>query len=396
MALVERFCATRFCDTRDLGLLTAPPFDVLDRAQITHYQSKSDYNITYLSKNAKTEAPTQDRYNHLPKILKRWHDQGVLKKDSQPSLYYHEHTFKWMGQAFERKGFFAMIDLSKGVSRILPHERTIASHVQDRLDLMRQTDIFLSPIFLIAQDPNQHLYQALSQFTPPDPASFETLGADQHVFASLSNKAHEQTLIDHCLSHDLLLADGHHRFEMAKHYAQERNQATRVLAYITSSRDPGLLLTSIHRGLKINIEMSKWLLQAQHMFKCYPLSKRQFDQSGTPFAYVDHGQNKMYLYSIDSDSNYPTEIFQKAIIDPIQDLDPQLTYFKDAGHLKDFALSDPHHLTFWLKPLVIDNVFETCKKQKTLPPKSTYFLPKVLDGLVMCETLKKSNKAAAI
>ncbi|MEZ4818376.1 MAG: DUF1015 domain-containing protein [Bdellovibrionota bacterium] len=383
------FCATRYQDSIALDKVTAPPYDVLQPKMIETLRAQSPYNAVYLSKNKNKNLPHP--YAHIPDILKTWHAEKVLQTDAKPFYYYAEDTFTFEGLSKTRKGFFALIEIQKGETKIIPHEHTLKKHIQDRLHLMDQTNAHLSPIFLIGDDPEQTLYNIISSITPSTPQTFKRIDTgEEQTFGTITDLKIQQQIQSYFENHDLLIADGHHRFKTALEYANTHNTTSHVLAFIASSADPGLVLSSIHRAIKHEKSAYAWIQDKMDLFTPQPLSKDFFEQSDTPFALLDYTHQIMYLYKTPT-TKTPTISFEKNIIENQMQIDlrtsqgqNQVKFFKHDQDLQNYC-QQKQALGFWLKAMKIEDVFDICKRGEILPQKSTYFFPKVLDGLVYCE-----------
>lgn len=389
MAKVLPFCATRYQDNICLEDVTAPPYDVLNATLVEQLRAKSPYNPVYLSKN-----PNQDSdkiYDHIPQILQEWHDEGVLVKDDQPMYYYAKDTFMFEGVERTREGFFALIEVMEGKTKVIPHEHTISAHIKDRLDLMDQTNAFLSPIFLIGDDKGAPLHEIISKIEPKNIRTFHRMdaGLDQE-FGLIDDAKDLQAIEDYFNTRDLLIADGHHRFKTAMEYSKAHNTKAYVLAFIVSSADPGLVLSSIHRAVACSETPAQWVSQRLDLFDKHILSKEAFTNSNAPFALLDYENQHMYLYK-EPENETPTKSFQENILEKQMGVDlrteegqSKMRFFKHDVHLEEH-IKNNKHLGFWLKPMTIQDVFRVCKRGEILPQKSTYFFPKVLDGLVYYE-----------
>ncbi|MCB0273127.1 MAG: DUF1015 domain-containing protein, partial [Bdellovibrionales bacterium] len=384
MANVLPFCATRYHNDINLEQVTAPPYDVLNQTLIDQLRNQSPYNAVYLSRNPSKD--TEHLYDHIPVLFQQWHDNQILIKDKQPMFYYAKDTFMFEGKKQTREGFFAIIEVLEGKTKVIPHEHTIRAHIKDRLDLMDKTNALLSPIFLISDDKGAPLHEIISQIKPEQMRTFHRMDAgEDQEFGLIKDPKHIEAIQEYFQTRDLLIADGHHRFKTALEYAKTHQTKAYVLAFIVSSADPGLVLSSIHRAVKHEEDVLTWMNQRKDLFNSHILSKEVFSNSSAPFALLDYKNQKMYLYKHPEDET-PTLSFQENILEKQMGIDlrtdegqKRLRFFKHDHDLETYI--DQHKaLGFWLKPMTIQSVFRVCKRGEILPQKTTYFYPKVLDG----------------
>lgn len=390
MAVVLPFQATRY--TTPLTDVVAPPYDVLTDQLIASLKSKSPLNVTYLTHNAvETSSPTDSPYQHIGGLFQEWKRKSFLTKDPDPYFYYLKDQFTFEGAPYSREGILALICIEDGHTKILPHEHTLSYAVADRLALLKNTDVLFSPIFLIADDPKQEFYNLYKQATIEKPVRFSTLDDTvDHEFGLITQQNQIQAIAEVLSNQNLLIADGHHRYKTAVLYAQEKKQKTYVLAYITSSQSPGLVLSSIHRAVLTDTPLNDWMTLYETDFETHPLSKEKFKQSDKPFALIDYENQRMHLWKHPT-VEIPSVCFQKEILETKMNIflqnkadQKRLRYFKKSSELQDFAKQTPAIL-FWLNSVSIEKVFLACKEGNILPQKTTYFFPKIPDGLVFYE-----------
>src|ERR687892_94487 len=217
MAEVQPFRTLRY-DPAVVGSLDdviAPPYDVIDEEERARLAARSPYNVV------KIDLPPS--YEQAAETMHQWRERGVLVREDEPAVWVLRQDYAAPdGAERTRTGFFVRVRVEEyGPGRIRPHERTHPGPKEDRLNLTRATRANLSPIFSLF----------------PDPDTIE------RVAAILAEK-------------ELLIADGHHRYETARVYAEEvggEGEHRYVLMFLCSMSDPGLLVFPTHRllsGLK--------------------------------------------------------------------------------------------------------------------------------------------------
>src|SRR6266568_2793962 len=237
MVNIRPFAAIHYARQRemDLSKLIAPPYDGLDAV----YEKA---NVT----------------------LEAWLNSGVLIQDPRPALYPYMQSYEHNGKIFHRRGFFALVRLSPfGQGHVIPHEKTYANPIEDRLKLMRATRVQLSPIFGLYSDPRNRvanlLYERLGR-----PELSATLDEVKNDLWSVPEAEIENQVIDEMGGKPIYIADGHHRYTTALQYQEEMRQknggklpeahpANWCLFVLIGMQDDGLQILPTHRligGLK--------------------------------------------------------------------------------------------------------------------------------------------------
>ncbi|HZU75370.1 MAG TPA: DUF1015 domain-containing protein [Dehalococcoidia bacterium] len=258
MADVRPFRGLRYDPARagDLGRLIAPPFDVISPAQQRALHDASPYNAVHLEANL---APGAARYSTAATLLREWLGSGVLHTEREPAFYLYEQSFRRGGRGYRRRAVFARVRLEpfeRGIVR--PHEYTLSGPKEDRLQLLRATRTNISPVFCLyrsdAANPLARL--ALAEGAPGCVHAVDSAG-DQHALAPVLDPEAQQRIAAYLRPRTLYIADGHHRYETALRYRDERHaQAPSwtgdepenfVLMGLTAADDAGLLILPIHR-----------------------------------------------------------------------------------------------------------------------------------------------------
>ena len=263
MAEVQSFRGFRYDLARvgNLSDVIAPPYDVIDPTLQQALYDRSPYNTVRLILNKETPADTanDNRYARAAQSLRDWVREGILAQDSASSVYVYQQEFEIEGKRYTRKGFMARVRLEKfGTGRIYPHEETMSGPKADRLKLFHATNMNLSQIFGLYPDEAGEVQAKLDAATAralPIQAT-DHLGvvsrlwaiSDQHVISAVSSILSPKPVF---------IADGHHRYETALRYLDERQQAGEVpnaeapanfvLMMLVSMHDPGLVILPTHR-----------------------------------------------------------------------------------------------------------------------------------------------------
>ncbi|MEA2218548.1 MAG: hypothetical protein QOJ35_1174, partial [Solirubrobacteraceae bacterium] len=241
-----------------LQSLAAPPYDVIDPEQRAELQSRSPHNVVAI--DLPEDPDGGDRYAHAAELLARWRAEGAVVQDDEPAIWAVVQDYTAPdGRRLTRNGFFARVRVADyGPGAIRPHERTHAGPKADRLSLTRATRSNLSPIFSLYSDPELHAWRALRSAIGDDEPFAEVTDddgtrnrlwrvGDPDVIATVTQTASDA---------ELLIADGHHRYETARVYADEiggEGPHRYVLMCLVALQDEGLTVFPTHRlvdGLK--------------------------------------------------------------------------------------------------------------------------------------------------
>jgi uncharacterized protein (DUF1015 family) len=395
----------------DLADVVAPPYDVIDEAQRAELASRSAYNVVEL--DLPRDPGGGDPYEHAAELLGQWTDEGVLVRDSDPTIWALEQDYTAPdGSRLTRRGLIARVRLAPYGEGIRPHERTQPGPKEDRLRLTRATRHNLSPIFALHPgDAWRHLEPALGG----DPWGEVTDGdGTTHRAWRIDDPAVHGAIAEELAPGELLIADGHHRYETSLAYQREVGEggaADFVLMALVSLEDPGLTVFPTHRlisGLADDPAKQEALGSGlRELFEIEEVPKEQLDPSGVEgvgvFGYLDSHFNSAYRLRLASnpaldralagrseayrslDAAILEELVLKGILGMSTD---DIAAKRGIGYTPsiDEALAKlddgDYQAAFLLRPTPVDQVRDVATAGETMPPKSTYFFPKLLTGLV--------------
>jgi uncharacterized protein (DUF1015 family) len=398
-------------DRVSLPAVVAPPYDVIDDEQRSDLVGRSGHNVVEL--DLPRDPGGGDPYEHAARLLEKWTEDGILTRDTEPAIWALEQDYAAPdGSRLTRRGFLARVRLAPYGEGIRPHERTQPGPKEDRLRLTRATRHNLSPVFALHPgNAWRHLEPALSA----DPWGEVTDGdGTTHRVWRVADPSIHEALAAELEPGELLIADGHHRYETSLAYQREVGEggpADYVLMALVSLEDPGLTLFPTHRlisGLESDSARQEALGSGlKELFEVEELPTQQLDPGGTEgigvFGYIDsHFKQGFRLRLKDTDrldealgerSNaYRTldaaileELVLKGILGMSAD---DIAAKRGIGYTPsiDEALakldSGDYQAAFLLRPTPIDQVRAVAAEGETMPPKSTYFFPKLLTGIV--------------
>ncbi|MBV8959157.1 MAG: DUF1015 domain-containing protein, partial [Actinobacteria bacterium] len=252
MPRFEPFAGLRYSSDLPLDEVISPPYDVIDEPERKRLEERNAFN------SVRVELPqpdgTLDRYAAAQALLDQWRATGVLVRDDAPSFYVYRMEFAdEHGRPRHTTGVLGALELSKpGEGDVLPHERTMSKPKDDRLNLLRAAQANLSPVWGLSMAPG------LAKLTAVDgPADAEAVDDDgvRHQLWRVSDPEQLSAISDTVASAPVVIADGHHRFETALAYRDERRAANGdtagdydfLMAYIVELVDDELTVEAIHR-----------------------------------------------------------------------------------------------------------------------------------------------------
>jgi uncharacterized protein (DUF1015 family) len=394
--------------TGGLQDVVSPPYDVIDADQRAALLKRSPYNVVAID----LPEGGDDRYDNAAATLAQWRAQGVIVADETPALWTLAQEYTGPdGQRRTRQGFLARVRVEEyGAGRIRPHERTHPGPKEDRLRLTRATRANLSPIFSLYSDPTGEALGALRASDTEWAKTTDDDGTVNHL-GRVSDPDAIATAQRVLGSTELLIADGHHRYETARVYAEEiggEGPHRFVLMCLVALEDPGLTVFPTHRLVGGLDDEGRAALQrtVNLDFEIAPLSDmaalappandelligylpadgpavmlRLRDQSIADAALSDHAPAYRRL---------DTAVLESLVLTGALGMsDEDIDHLNGLGYARDFdqavALVADHRYdaAFFMAPTPIERVSEVAAAGESMPPKSTYFFPKVPTGLL--------------
>lgn len=416
MAEIQPLNALHY-DTAVAGALadvTSPPYDVIDAQQREKLLRRSPFNVVAIDL-PKAEADGRDAYSVAADLFEAWQLQGAVVRDSQPAIWAHTQRYTGPdGQQRTRRGFFCRVRIEGyGPGRVRPHERTHPGPKEDRLRLMRATRANLSPIFSLFSDPAGAAWQALEPATADEPWREVSDGdGTLHRIWRVSDPATIAAVQDTTRDAELLIADGHHRYETAAAYADEiggEGEHRYVLMCLVALEDPGLTVFPTHRLVRGLDEQRRQALREtlERDFLIEEVSAGQIapepGEGPLQLGYIDAHHRRPLRLTLRSqqiaDAALPgfsaayrqldTGVLEALLLKGALKLSDE-----DISHLNDFwyarstgealslVQSGEYELAFFMRPTPVSQVRNIASSGENMPPKSTFFYPKLLTGLL--------------
>jgi uncharacterized protein (DUF1015 family) len=412
---------------RDLAKVIAPPYDVISKTEQERLYKKSPYNFVRLDLSQEA-----DSYDAVAQALNDWLAQGIFERDQQPAIYFLSQRFKLKGgEEKERLGFFALTELQDfSNGDIRPHEKTHDAPKQDRLKLMLACQAQLSPIFALYAQPKQTINRILAVAVEGVAPwlDVEQDNGDHCRLWRITDSAVIQKIQQEMRDQQLLIADGHHRYEATlsyrDHMRRERGQWTGreafnyVMAYCANMNDDNVVILPTHRlvrgyahkpFLELEEALQTYFYVEQHpktpegkvsFLKALKAAAKKHRVIGASFKrdpryLILRLKNKRIMQRLAKDVSAPlreldVSTLHLLILEHILGMEPEqqeggdtVRYFEDEETVLQTLEKEEFQAAFLLNAPKAEEVLAIAAAGEKMPQKSTYFYPKLSSGLIV-------------
>jgi uncharacterized protein (DUF1015 family) len=391
-----------------LDAVAAPPYDVIDPEQRAQLAGRSPYNVV------RVDLPEgePDAYAEAAKTFARWQEEGAVVRDDEPALWTLTQDYTGPdGRRLTRRGVFARVRVEDyGPGRIRPHERTHPGPKEDRLRLTRATKANLSPIFSLYDDPDGATDAVLEAAEPFGEQTDDdgTVNRLARVADPAAIEAFQRALEPA----ELLIADGHHRYETARVYADEvggEGEHRYVLMCLVALQDSGLTVFPTHRLIRDTTRQSQEALATtlRELFAIEEIDQadlRPPDGDGPlTMGYIDSYFKRAFRLTLkdqaSADRALPdmpeayrhldTAVLEALVLNgPLGLSEDDIAHLNGLGYSRtdeealELVLSGAYDAAFFLRSTPIEQVRAIAAAGVNMPPKSTFFFPKVPTGML--------------
>ena len=432
MPEIRPFRALRYVaeSVGDLSVVVAPPYDVIGPEEQRRLLDRHPKNVVRLDlPTAEPREEPEERYRRAARTLAAWRSDGTFHKDPRSAVYVYEQVYRVPGSDVERtqRGFFGRVRLEPfgPSSGIRPHERTLEAPREDRYRLLRATGVNTSPVVMLHEDQSGRTAAALAAVSTFRPAIDvrDDDGVRHRLWVVEVDGEHgpaAATLLEAAASGPLTIADGHHRYETALRYRDERRMARSceedpafdyVLTLLLETTTEPLTVLPTHRVVRELDTSHRFREELGRMFDVRPAGRAALEREfGSALA--TGGRGRFGLWTRDGGSILETrpeaiELLASGVGAEVRKLDAWLlgAMLERIGGLDAAAVAagdriwytkavtealaavdegaDRATAAFLLEPTPVAAIAAVAGSGEVMPQKSTYFYPKALTGLVI-------------
>jgi uncharacterized protein (DUF1015 family) len=431
MAIVSPFRGIHYdlSQVPDLSQVVSQPYDVISPEEQMVLHRRHPRNIVWVDfgLDAEGDGPAGNKYTRAAASYRQWLSEGTLVRDPSPTLYYYEQEFSLSGRGvLVRKGFLGALRLSAfGEGVVLPHEKTHSRPKEDRLSLMRATEANTSPIFGLYSDPRDEATKALRAKIAGRPyfSVTDDLGVKHRVWR-VTDPASLSAATEKMSDKKVFIADGHHRYETAlafrderrrKHGVREDAAYEHVLMFLCNMDDEGIVILPTHRGIHSVPGFSEEDLVSR-VRSHLPVETRpgtpedalraigEEGKKGKAIAW-SAGGGRFHIVSFPDTarfgeknlSRFPSELrtldvvlLHGFLLEQMLGITPEavtagqfVRYYKEAGKAVADLEQGGLQAAFFLNPITMGEFRNVSLSGHVLPQKATFFYPKILTGLLI-------------
>ena len=394
MPRFEPFYALRFADNGNLGVYCAPPYDVLSDDDRQQLATQSVHNIVHI--DLPVAAPPSDAYANASHLLQSWITDGVLQRDEQPSLTLYRTSFTdATGKNRNIVGVIGALEVvDEGAGGVLPHEQTTPKAKTDRLDLTRATDANLSPVWGLSTKIG--LSALLTEPGVPVGSVIDTEGVI-HTVEKIVDEIRIQAICDAVSSSPVVIADGHHRYAISRSFRDEVRARTQskdtgaelTLTYINELVEEQLSVAAIHRFY--NGASADDLRAALSQFYTFEATTsvgnktlQEMNKRGS-LVFIDDRLSVSWMTPKPGAFDSIRALDSARLEYALAGVDHTVGYQHGATEVQQLVKGGTATAAILIRPVSVDEIKRTANEGLLMPPKSTFFTPKLRTGLVMRE-----------
>ncbi|MGQ0520194.1 MAG: DUF1015 family protein [Actinomycetota bacterium] len=394
MPRLQPFPGVRY-DAADgrLDDVLAPPYDVITPEERQRLVDRSEHNAVRIELPA-DEGGT-DRYQVAAALWEAWQAEAVLRTDDEPSFYVYRMGYKdEAGRPRQTTGVLGALELSTtDEGQVLPHEHTTPKARADRLDLLRATRANLSPIWVLS--PTEGLSQLCEPAGPPDARGTDDDGV-HHRLWRVAQAGVVEAIAGAVAANPVIIADGHHRYETALAYRDERRAATRgaagaydaVLAWVVEATEDQLTVAPTHRlvsglphGYDIVAAFSAFFDLEETAPPGADLAERMAGAGALALATADGTWLLRPTPATEAAAEHRLDSSRLDVA--LATLPPHLLAYQHGAHETAAEVETGRvDAAVFLRPAGVAQIAEVSRGAARMPPKTTFFTPKPRTGMV--------------
>jgi len=407
----------------------SPPYDIILENMQNELYNKNEYNFVklILGKTSLDDTETNNRYTRAKKLFDAWQKQEILVPSNAPAIYPYKVDYTVNKTKKQMNGFFVILKLDPEYKSVKAHEKTLAKPKADRLNLMRACYANLEPIQLMYMDQNDSIRKTMDAALDTPLIKVKGYDGFTHQLWRLDDPTTVQTIVDELEKKILFIADGHHRYQTSINYAQEKREQTGnkdqnapfnyIMVVLCNMFDPGLSILPTHRLIKMSNVKTDELIRK--LVKYFTVEKKLVEDKKKDYLKIgkkimnDIATEKNHTFALYAKDVYyiltlkdehvmdtlatdhsktwrtlDVSILHKLILEQFlgineKNLEDHVKYTRVDAEAIQFVDDGKYDFSFLINATKIDQLKAIADASEHMPQKSTYFLPKMLSGLVM-------------
>ena len=424
---------------KDVSKVITPPYDIISEEERDGYYQLHPNNIIrlILGKDFPGDNQSNNKYTRSAEFFDTWRKEEILIQEAEPAIYVYVQEFTLSGKKYVRRGFISLVKLEDfQTGQIYPHEHTLAKPKEDRMNLMRACNANFSQVFTFFEDEESKVSNLLHKVSEgasgtvlrPDVDFTDTFGVKNLLWV-IKNSTIIEEISSQMKNRALFIADGHHRYETALFYRDmikdnegiSKNNGNIPSDYVmmmcVPMEDPGLQILPTHR-LARNIkdfDPEKIRKSLSEIFEIRDMGsdcsaeilmqKLGEDAHKHKLAmYIGEGEKKFYILTLRDERlldqiltgeytewrSIDTGILHGVIFDRILGIQAKnisksesVKYVQGVEDSVASVNEGKYQIAFFLNPTKIGQIRDIAVKRHKMPPKATYFYPKLMTGMVI-------------
>jgi len=417
MTQIKAFSATIYNQekVKNIEKVFCPPYDIISEADQKVYYQLHPQNFIRLILNQPTpqDNPSDNRYTRAKKTFAEWQAEQVLIKDKQACLYFYLQEYSFRGEKKKRMGFVALMRLEEEAEKkVFPHEKTHLGPKEDRLELLQSVQANLSPVFVLFSDKEKNISRVTSERLTQEKPFIDITDKEKinHKVWRICDEKAVNKIVTDMRDKSIFIADGHHRYEVALEFRRQmiaqkgsstgKEDFNYVLTYFTNLDSKELMILPTHRVIK-NINQDLSFLE--QYFRIEKVKNKNdllvlLTKAGmNEHAFGFYQKNNMRLLRLKSDtlidkiikegsSDYrrlDVSILKSFILERLNLVSEDLFFTNSIEEAMEMVDEGKAEAAFLLNPIKVSQLRDIAMAGERMPPKTTYFYPKVLSGLLV-------------
>ena len=384
----------------------APPYDVITPADRDALYGRSPYNVVRIDagRDLPEDNERENKYTRARALYDEWLQSGILRREGGPAFYAYRMEYRIGGARKTLTGLFGLVKLVELGEGVYPHEATHSKPKHDRLSLMDSLGANTSPIYSLYEGPASATASALAA-AATGPAYMQAIEEDGTVHAlwPVTDASAIASIQSELRGRKIFIADGHHRYETALDYRDSSRRKSGaapdavlptdyVMMFLADITDPAITVLPTHRLVRCDVSGLK-----DKLSRFFEIEKLAPDadipasiegRARTFGMYAGGGSYRLTLKGGDLTDINPTlagldvVVLHEMVFGRLLSVDA-IAYEMDPATVLGKVLSGEYDAAFFLNPTPVGSVQSVASARLRMPPKSTYFFPKIQTGFVM-------------